>query len=115
MPHLNREDRKTVRNLQYLKQLERKKRMGLTDPLGMPLNGSEQPNQQQQLVFQVIMPFYSGVLHDLLLVDRVRPEDSDPTFPPITTPKEVTDTAWEISRLSLRRFGIELKRETGDV
>jgi hypothetical protein len=89
--------------------------MALTDTMGLPIGANNQPTPQQAqaaMTFQVVLPFYQGVLHNLLQTNRMKYQpDTEPTFPASATPQEITSLAWEISRLSLHKIGIELKKE----
>ena len=94
----NRTDRKTVRNLQYLDQIERKQKMSrIIDPMGMPVGGNNQPQGPQfNPVLQMLWPMFAQAIHDEL-TNRIAKE----------TPEAVVNYAWETANRAFNCMGFQ--------
>lgn len=96
--------KKIATNLQYLQEIERKKKMPgpIVDPLGIPLGGNAQPQQNVGFnpVLQFLSPVFCQTIHDLLMGTEL-----PATFK--ASPETIVDTAWEIANRAFQRLGFE--------
>ena len=98
----------TVRNLQSLERIERKKKMArILDPLGLPAGSNGEPQQMQfNPVLGMLWPLFCQCIHDLMTLDHEkRPLRQDGA--PVDTPSEITALAWEIANRGFQRMGFE--------
>jgi len=96
-------NRKTVRNLQYLERIERKKQMPrILDPLGLTAGGNHEPQQMQfNPVLQLLWPIYCQTLHDLMACAPVnRPNAAN-------TAEGIVNVAWEVANRTFQWMGFE--------
>ena len=91
-------NRKTLRNLQYLENLERKKNMSrpIVDNLGFPMSGNNQQQQGPSLnpVLQMLWPVFAQTIHDLAAKDENPPDG-------------LVECAWEIANRAFNKMGFE--------
>jgi len=115
-------NRKTVRNLQYLDAIQKRKSnmpQPFVDPMGVPIGGNSQPqntainpvpqNTAINPVLQMLWPVFAQSIHDILTSDPVRVSKrmSDGTMCPAHTAQQVVDTAWEIANRAIQYMGFE--------
>ncbi len=101
-------NKKTVRNLQYLENLERKKKMAgqIVDGMGIPVGGNSRPQAVQiNPMLQMFWPLFCQTIHDVI---AVKPDDR-PTIlidggagiP--ESPAEIVDAAFQIADLAMQK------------
>jgi hypothetical protein len=100
-----RNHKKTIRNLQYLKSIERNKAMSgrIIDPMGIPMSGNNQPQSGANPVFVILLPMFNQTLQTMLSAEPLnRPNN-------VRDPNAIVETAWDIATKAFAKFGFKME------